>query len=187
MLVMRPFQIPFSMTICCCRKEWVFKEQSYSSWCFIKCWQFILTLPGYQSLKFENCYVGKFFTLPDNIRSSEVTEGWNGCYFFWQVGSLQLFVDGFKDAEYWLRKFESDPLPPAVQDQFQRQFERLVVLDYIIRNTGTSANFVHYQFLVQFYYFLYTCTNRLKSAKISFEAWTYCSLCVWHLLLLYCH
>ena len=53
-----------------------------------------------------------------------------------QNGSFQLFVNGYKDADFWLRKFESDPLPKTVATQFQHQFERLVVLDYIIRNTG---------------------------------------------------
>jgi phosphatidylinositol 4-kinase type 2 len=52
-----------------------------------------------------------------------------------QAGSFQLFVDGYKDADYWLRRFEVDPLPPKVQREFQLKFERLVVLDYIIRNT----------------------------------------------------
>lgn len=52
-----------------------------------------------------------------------------------QVGSFQLFVDEYKDADYWLRRFESDPLPVKVQKEFQMKFERLVILDYIIRNT----------------------------------------------------
>lgn len=51
------------------------------------------------------------------------------------MGSFQLFVDGYKDADYWLRRFEVDPLPQAIALKFQMQFERLVVLDYIIRNT----------------------------------------------------
>jgi hypothetical protein len=46
-----------------------------------------------------------------------------------------LFVDGYKDADYWLRRFEVDPLSAKVQQDFQLKFERLVVLDYIIRNT----------------------------------------------------
>nr|CAD7597085.1 unnamed protein product [Timema genevievae] len=50
-------------------------------------------------------------------------------------GSFQMFVDGFKDADYWLRRFEVEPLPAKVQRDFQLKFERLVVLDYIIRNT----------------------------------------------------
>lgn len=56
-------------------------------------------------------------------------------FLFLQGGSFQLFVDGFKDADYWLRRFETEPLTPKLQRDFQLKFERLVVLDYIIRNT----------------------------------------------------
>jgi phosphatidylinositol 4-kinase type 2 len=52
-----------------------------------------------------------------------------------KCGSFQLFVDGYKDADYWLRRFEVEPLPSRMAQKFQLQFERLVVLDYIIRNT----------------------------------------------------
>lgn len=52
-----------------------------------------------------------------------------------KIGSFQTFVDGYKDAEYWLRKFETEPLPEDTQKSFQFQFEKLVCLDYIIRNT----------------------------------------------------
>ncbi len=53
-----------------------------------------------------------------------------------KVGSFQLFVRGYKDADYWLRRFETDtPLSEQEARHFQAQFERLVVLDYIIRNT----------------------------------------------------
>lgn len=52
-----------------------------------------------------------------------------------KVGSFQIFVDGYKDADYWLRRFEVEPLPARMAQKFQLQFERLVVLDYIIRNT----------------------------------------------------
>ena len=45
-------------------------------------------------------------------------------------------MNGFKDADYWLRRFESEPIPESTAKHFQFQFERLVVLDYIIRNTG---------------------------------------------------
>ncbi|KAJ8934647.1 hypothetical protein NQ314_013246 [Rhamnusium bicolor] len=38
-------------------------------------------------------------------------------------------------ANYWLRRFEGEPLPTGIAQKFQLQFERLVVLDYIIRNT----------------------------------------------------
>lgn len=52
-----------------------------------------------------------------------------------KVGSFQVFVNGFKDADFWLRRFEQEPLPAQLVSSFQLQFERLVVLDYIIRNT----------------------------------------------------
>ncbi|XP_071448951.1 phosphatidylinositol 4-kinase type 2-alpha [Hetaerina americana] len=52
-----------------------------------------------------------------------------------KVGSFQFFVDNHKDANYWIRVFETEPPPKEVQHQFRLQFERLVVLDYIIRNT----------------------------------------------------
>ncbi|KAL7728852.1 hypothetical protein ACLKA6_004198 [Drosophila palustris] len=52
-----------------------------------------------------------------------------------KTGSFQLFVEGYKDADYWLRRFENEQLSPALAKSFQLQFERLVVLDYIIRNT----------------------------------------------------
>jgi phosphatidylinositol 4-kinase type 2 len=52
-----------------------------------------------------------------------------------KVGSFQLFVDGYKDADYWLRRFGEGPLSEILQQDFQLKFERLVVLDYVIRNT----------------------------------------------------
>lgn len=52
-----------------------------------------------------------------------------------KIGSFQLFVKDYKEAEYWLRRFEAEPLPENIRKQFQSQFERLVILDYIIRNT----------------------------------------------------
>jgi len=52
-----------------------------------------------------------------------------------KVGSFQTFVSGFKDADFWLRRFDSENLPANTAKDFQFQFEKLVVLDYIIRNT----------------------------------------------------
>ena len=52
-----------------------------------------------------------------------------------KVGSFQLFVEGYKDAEVVLKEFNSSPPPEGVKKAFQLQFEKLVVLDYIIRNT----------------------------------------------------
>ncbi|BFZ01304.1 hypothetical protein BsWGS_04342 [Bradybaena similaris] len=52
-----------------------------------------------------------------------------------KTGSFQLFVTGYKDADYWLRRFDSESLPESTAKKFQNLFQRLVVLDYIIRNT----------------------------------------------------
>ncbi|XP_062502149.1 phosphatidylinositol 4-kinase type 2-beta-like isoform X2 [Corticium candelabrum] len=52
-----------------------------------------------------------------------------------KVGSFQLFVKGYSSASDMLRKFEESPLPGTVNEQFQKEFEKLVILDYIIRNT----------------------------------------------------
>lgn len=64
-----------------------------------------------------------------------------------KVGSFQLFVKGYKDADYWLRRFETETLLSDDEaDYFQKQFERLVVLDYIIRNTDRGND----NWLIQF-------------------------------------
>ncbi|KAM7537388.1 hypothetical protein Aperf_G00000079634 [Anoplocephala perfoliata] len=52
-----------------------------------------------------------------------------------KVGSFQLFAPGCQDAYYWLNRFGTDPLPEETQKSLQFQFEKLVVLDYVIRNT----------------------------------------------------
>ena len=44
-------------------------------------------------------------------------------------------MEGYKDADAHLRRFESEPLPQQTAADFQHKFERLVILDYIIRNT----------------------------------------------------
>lgn len=63
---------------------------------------------------------------------------WCALFFsVFQLGSFQLFVDGYKDAEFHLRKIEVEPLPAATNKDFLFQFQKLVCLDYIIRNTGT--------------------------------------------------
>jgi len=55
-----------------------------------------------------------------------------------KVGSFQLFVEGYEDAAVFLRRLEDNPLPEETQEEFQFQFERLVVLDFIIRNTDRN-------------------------------------------------
>lgn len=55
-----------------------------------------------------------------------------------KVGSFQLFVEHYEDASIVLQRLEYDPLPEEYQREFQSQFERLVILDYIIRNTDRN-------------------------------------------------
>ncbi|CAM4769620.1 unnamed protein product [Rotaria magnacalcarata] len=55
-----------------------------------------------------------------------------------KVGSFQLFVEKYDDADAFLKQFDRDSPSPDVAIQFQRQFEKLVVLDYIIRNTDRN-------------------------------------------------
>ena len=48
-------------------------------------------------------------------------------------------MKGYQDAAHWLRIWQQYPEqapPPVTMRQFQLEFERMVVLDYIIRNTG---------------------------------------------------
>jgi hypothetical protein len=47
-------------------------------------------------------------------------------------------VNGYQDAAYWLRQWELFPemAPPTyVLSEFQLEFEKMVILDYLIRNT----------------------------------------------------
>lgn len=79
------------------------------------------------------------------------------------MGSLQKFVSGYKDASVLLKKLDWATMPPHIRESFQvgslscgiqffvrnlryasvdvqRQFERLVVLDYLIRNTDRGMD-----------------------------------------------
>lgn len=64
-----------------------------------------------------------------------------------KVGSFQLFVENYEDASVWLRRFEEFPPEANVKREFQFQFERLVILDYIIRNTdrGNDNWLIYYE------------------------------------------
>ncbi|CAF0749707.1 unnamed protein product [Adineta ricciae] len=55
-----------------------------------------------------------------------------------KVGSFQLFVENYVDADVFLKRIDHESLSDAVTAEFQKQFERLVVLDYIIRNTDRN-------------------------------------------------
>uniref|UniRef100_A0AC35U6Y9 Phosphatidylinositol 4-kinase type 2 n=1 Tax=Rhabditophanes sp. KR3021 TaxID=114890 RepID=A0AC35U6Y9_9BILA len=54
-----------------------------------------------------------------------------------KVGSLQVFVNGYEDACIMLRKWElkEEELPEFSNKHFLIQFQKLIILDYIIRNT----------------------------------------------------
>ncbi|CCD73133.1 Phosphatidylinositol 4-kinase type 2 [Caenorhabditis elegans] len=60
-----------------------------------------------------------------------------------KTGSFQLFVKGYQDAAHWLRTWVNQPEtapPPVTQREFQFLFEKLVALDYIIRNTDRGSD-----------------------------------------------
>ncbi|UJR21725.1 hypothetical protein I4U23_024802 [Adineta vaga] len=57
-----------------------------------------------------------------------------------KIGSLQLFVNNYIDADVFLKQIEQNPLSKEVMERFQKQFEKLVVLDYIIRNTDRNMS-----------------------------------------------
>lgn len=46
-----------------------------------------------------------------------------------------MFVEGYKDADFWLKRFENEHMSDSLLKMFQFAFEKMVVLDYIIRNT----------------------------------------------------
>ena len=56
-------------------------------------------------------------------------------------------MKGYKDAAIYLEEFRVHPLPQHMERRLQLQFERLVVLDYIIRNTdrGNENWLIYYK------------------------------------------
>lgn len=57
-----------------------------------------------------------------------------------------MFVKGYSDAIRWMQEAETDPLSPDISKEFQLEFERMVILDYIIRNTDRG----HENWLVKY-------------------------------------
>ncbi|OAF70685.1 hypothetical protein A3Q56_01532 [Intoshia linei] len=55
-----------------------------------------------------------------------------------KTGSLQTFVYDYEDADCVLRRLDDEKTPIHIKKKFRAQFERLVILDYIIRNTDRS-------------------------------------------------
>ncbi|KRX12651.1 Phosphatidylinositol 4-kinase type 2-beta [Trichinella nelsoni] len=57
-----------------------------------------------------------------------------------KVGSLQCVVEGFQPCTFWLKEFASKKLlDDKLQYELQLLFERVIILDYIIRNTNRTA------------------------------------------------
>ncbi|KRY07859.1 Phosphatidylinositol 4-kinase type 2-beta [Trichinella patagoniensis] len=57
-----------------------------------------------------------------------------------KVGSLQCVVEGFQPCTFWLKEFASKKLlDNKLQYELQLLFERVIILDYIIRNTNRTA------------------------------------------------
>lgn len=58
-----------------------------------------------------------------------------------KLGSFQLFVEGFESSSIVLSKLEEmRPLEPELRKSFQSEFERMTILDYVIRNTDRSMD-----------------------------------------------
>ena len=57
-----------------------------------------------------------------------------------KTGSYQTFVHGFTDAGAILKQWETRPLPPAAHDSLVDQFQRITLLDYLIRNTDRNMD-----------------------------------------------
>lgn len=75
--------------------------------------------------------------LPPKVRLLTVHYIFKQCYeIVLQIGSLQTFVKGYKDATTLLTQYDLENASETIKKDFQLQFERLVCLDYIIRNTG---------------------------------------------------
>eukprot|EP00055_Hartaetosiga_balthica_P010172 m.42608 g.42608 ORF g.42608 m.42608 type:complete len:364 (-) comp7066_c0_seq4:404-1495(-) len=57
-----------------------------------------------------------------------------------KTGSFQLFVRGYEDASVVIRQLKMNELEEATQSKLKQQFQMLVVLDYLIRNTDRGLN-----------------------------------------------
>ena len=56
-----------------------------------------------------------------------------------KLGSFQLFVHGYRDADAALADMRASPAWPMHKGAFQLEFEKMVILDYIIRNTDRGT------------------------------------------------
>ena len=54
-------------------------------------------------------------------------------------------MENYIDADVFLKQLDQKALSEEAMNKFQRQFEKLVILDYIIRNTGKL--FIEYEMI----------------------------------------
>lgn len=59
-----------------------------------------------------------------------------------KIGSFQVYVDGFSNAYSYLQRANSDPLPEKADSDLQFLLEKMIVLDYITRNTDRGDNWL---------------------------------------------
>ena len=52
-----------------------------------------------------------------------------------KVGSLQTYAEGFEEAGFWTDDFGRRGISEDLRSEFQFKFEKMIVLDYVIRNT----------------------------------------------------
>ena len=57
-----------------------------------------------------------------------------------KIGSMQTYVEGFEDAEFWMENFENQTISEGLKKEFQYKFEKMIILDYIIRNTDRGKH-----------------------------------------------
>ncbi|EPZ37087.1 Phosphatidylinositol 3-/4-kinase, catalytic domain-containing protein [Rozella allomycis CSF55] len=62
-----------------------------------------------------------------------------------KIGSLQIFLKGFKNSNVQMKKIANVNLTKESQLKFQTNFEKLVILDYVIRNTGLDNWMIYYE------------------------------------------
>ncbi|KAF0987344.1 hypothetical protein HZS_6308 [Henneguya salminicola] len=59
-----------------------------------------------------------------------------------KIGSFQKYVEGYSNAYTYFERLNNEPLPPEADNEFHYILEKVIVLDYIIRNTDRSDNWL---------------------------------------------
>ncbi|PIO75501.1 hypothetical protein TELCIR_02438, partial [Teladorsagia circumcincta] len=62
---------------------------------------------------------------------------WDFSFHFWSGGFFQLFVKGYESAQTVFSRWDYDKslLSESEEERFKYLFQKMIVLDYIIRNT----------------------------------------------------